>query len=552
MHASTDESVHDLARLYRRRAWPQHWPTSANRLVPVVAASLAVAWAVDWYLVPWGYPVAAIYGLPVVLAAWRLPAHLVGLTAAFALAISVTSSIVQHAPLVAWSVDNFGLALIGAVTGLFVEQRHAAARNARQAAVAEAHYRSIFDASADAIVVTDTNGRCIDANPATAQLFGYTLEEMRNADLGTLLFPEPDRDRLTQEFIHISNGSEWRGELPLLRKNGSTMQVEGRVVKFDAPGGGSEYRGAWRDVSERHALERLQREFLAMVTHELRNPLTPIRGYANLLQRRRTYDERIVRSIVTATDHLDRLIGDLLAVAQLETGHLELRRERMDLVAVARMCAERAQAASPDRRVRVETAGEQVYGVWDRDRVEQVLDNLLSNAAKYSPAGSEIVVAVEDVGLEARVSVKDQGAGIAADVLPHLFERFTRASTARSQARGLGLGLFITRGLVEGHGGRIWVESEPGVGSTFRFTLPYHASHEPAAAFINGLTPRQVEIAILVAEGKSNREIAEVLVLTPGTVTNHVKRILARLDLHSRAQIAAWATDRGLHRPERR
>jgi signal transduction histidine kinase len=118
-------------------------------------------------------------------------------------------------------------------------------------------------------------------------------------------------------------------------------------------------------------------------------------------------------------------------------------------------------------------------GNWDHDRLMQVLDNLLSNAVKYSPAGGEIVVRLDDRGDAAQVSVHDQGNGIAAETLPRLFDRFYRTDNADTTARGLGLGLHISKLLVEAHGGRIWAESPgPGQGSTFTLVLPYRASVE--------------------------------------------------------------------------
>jgi len=188
-------------------------------------------------------------------------------------------------------------------------------------------------------------------------------------------------------------------------------------------------------------------------------------------------------------------------------------------------------------------------GHWDRGRLEQVLQNLLSNAVKYSPDGGEIILRVEDLGEQARVSVVDRGMGIPAAVLPRLFERFYRAESAAARAiRGTGLGLYITRGLVEEHGGRIWVQSRPDEGSTFTFTLPYEPPDDRTGRSAE-LTSRQLEVAALIGRGRTNRQIAGELVLTEGTVANHVVRILNKLGFQSRAQVASWAAERGLVPP---
>jgi signal transduction histidine kinase len=233
------------------------------------------------------------------------------------------------------------------------------------------------------------------------------------------------------------------------------------------------YVAVLRDIAARRALERGQRDFVAMVTHELKGPLTALKGYAQLMQRRATYSERGVAAILTQTAQIERLIDDLLDAARSDAGQLELRRARADLTAIARDCVEQAQAASASHRVRLDAPEERLVGVWDAGRVQQVLGNLLSNAIKYAPDGGDITVRLADLGDAAEVTVSDQGIGMGPDALARLFERFYRSGAARGSAQGLGLGLNIARALVEAHGGRIWATSELGVGSTFIFTLPY-------------------------------------------------------------------------------
>jgi signal transduction histidine kinase len=195
------------------------------------------------------------------------------------------------------------------------------------------------------------------------------------------------------------------------------------------------------------------------------------------MQRREAYSERAVKAIVDQTEQLDRLIGDLLLASSLEAGALTLRPERLDLVEKAKACVEEARAASGRHAVRVEAPDGPVVGTWDPDRLSQVLRNLLGNALKYSPDGGEIVVRVEDRGTEAEVAVRDQGLGIESEALSKLFGRFYRAESVAQAIHGIGLGLYVTKELVEAHGGRIWAESGgAGQGSTFRFTLPLSAA----------------------------------------------------------------------------
>jgi signal transduction histidine kinase len=219
-------------------------------------------------------------------------------------------------------------------------------------------------------------------------------------------------------------------------------------------------------------MEAAQRDFLAMVSHDLRSPLAVIRASAQLLQRRGEYREATIATVLEYADRMARLIDDLADVVRLEEGHLPLQRERLDLVVLARACATAVEQQSATHVVRVEASSSTICGMWDRVRLGQVLENLIGNALKHGAEEGEVVVRVEDREVEALVSVRDSGPGIDPEHVPHLFDRFYRANTRSS---GLGLGLYISRILVEAHGGRICVESRPGQGSTFTIRLPLHS-----------------------------------------------------------------------------
>jgi signal transduction histidine kinase len=211
-----------------------------------------------------------------------------------------------------------------------------------------------------------------------------------------------------------------------------------------------------------------------VVLHELRQPLTRLSGYAQLMQRRASYDADALESILQETQRLRHLADDLLDVASLAAGRLPLRPAAVDLVALAASQVAQAQAPSARHTLRLEAPERPLVGWWDADRLGQVLANLLENAIKYSPAGSEILCRVEDAGAEARVAVVDQGLGIPAAALRRLFEPFYRTESGVARAiPGFGLGLYLTKLLVEAHGGRIAVESEVGQGSIFTVSLPY-------------------------------------------------------------------------------
>lgn len=219
----------------------------------------------------------------------------------------------------------------------------------------------------------------------------------------------------------------------------------------------------------------LKEEFLSAAAHDLKTPLTTLVAQAQYLERKAQRDPNApmdlpgLGRIVREAKRLSALVMELLDVDRLEHGRLVGEREPMDLVETAREVSEAADAA----RVTIEASGP-VIGHYDRQRVAQLLANLVENALKYSTADSPVQVRVWEEGPSARISVKDNGIGIPPEDVSVVFERFRRASNVDDRRfSGIGLGLYICKGIVEQHGGRIWVESELGRGSTFHVGLPH-------------------------------------------------------------------------------
>ena len=334
---------------------------------------------------------------------------------------------------------------------------------------------AIVTDAGDAIATASPDGVVESWNAGAERLFGYPARDAIGQSLHDVLAPA-DADAWTTIMGELRAGRTVHLDAVALRADGRRVDVSVGLTPHPGPLG--ELRDMAliiRDTSERRALERLRHEFLAMASHELRNPLASIKGHAQLMLRHGRYSERGAETIVTQTDHLDRLVNDLLLASQIAAGRLAPR-----LDSSVDLCAEAQQAAEalvrPDGPpVRVETPAEPVPVVADPIRLRQVLSNLLTNAAKYSPADAEITVRVTRDGRdgrEAAVAVADRGAGIPAEALPRLFERFYRVQATAARARGLGLGLYITQQLVMAMGGRIEVESEVGQGSTFTVYLP--------------------------------------------------------------------------------
>jgi two-component system, chemotaxis family, CheB/CheR fusion protein len=226
------------------------------------------------------------------------------------------------------------------------------------------------------------------------------------------------------------------------------------------------------DVTERAATERDRRELIVMAVHELRNPLTAIKGYAQMMRARTGTSEKALSIILEQAHHLSRLVDDLLASSGPGIAHPRLELRLMDLVSLARVSVEQAQLLGPGHLIRLEVPEERLEGFWDAGRLGQVFANLLGNAVKYSPAGGEIVVSVQALGSMVKVCIEDHGTGIAADALSRIFDQFYRIAATANSVPGLGLGLHVSKTLVEAHGGSISVQSVPGVGSTFAFELP--------------------------------------------------------------------------------
>jgi signal transduction histidine kinase len=242
--------------------------------------------------------------------------------------------------------------------------------------------------------------------------------------------------------------------------------------------------GALRDARVRaeaahasaHAALGVRDEFIALVTHELKTPLTVIKASAQVLARRGTADPSTVSMILSQTNRLERLINDLLDAARADAAQLRLRRGWVDLVDLTELGVRQAQYGTSSHCIWLDAPPGVVQGYWDSDRLAQVLQNLLSNAIKYSPDGGVIMVRIEPLDRVVKLSVTDSGRGIEPEALPHLFERFYRTDKAASIAQGLGLGLYITRHLVEAHGGNIGVTSQEGFGSAFTVSLPYQST----------------------------------------------------------------------------
>ncbi len=235
---------------------------------------------------------------------------------------------------------------------------------------------------------------------------------------------------------------------------------------------------------EAEGFERQKDQFIQVAAHELKTPIAIMKGYAQALLRR-TGDispehRKMLESINTGADRITRIVGDLLDISRLQTGHLELSLERLDLSMLVEQVVVRTGLTATKHQVRL-LRSEPLVVEGDPDRLGQVLTNLIDNAMRYSPRGGNVDVEVVHAAGEAVVSVKDDGVGIPLAKQAHMFERFYRAHTHTPyDYGGMGVGLYISKEIVARHGGRIWFQSEAGEGSTFYFGLPLWGERQRA------------------------------------------------------------------------
>ncbi len=237
-----------------------------------------------------------------------------------------------------------------------------------------------------------------------------------------------------------------------------------------------------RMASEIRLREQEREAYIHMISHDLRTPLTVILGQGLMIRSAPDRVEMVRKSagaLVTSAERMNAMIQDLVDSARLESGQLRLDRSAVDLRSFILDLKERFGGVLESDRIKLDSPQKLPMVFADENRLERIMTNLLTNALKYGEPGSDVKVALTQADGEIVTSVSDRGQGIPVEELPYLFQRFHRTREARQRREGLGLGLYITRLLVEAHGGRIWVESEVGKGSTFRFSLPVaESSHD--------------------------------------------------------------------------
>ncbi|HXI92960.1 MAG TPA: PAS domain S-box protein [Blastocatellia bacterium] len=383
---------------------------------------------------------------------------------------------------------------VGNLKGFSKITRDLTQRKLREAELrdSEVRYRRLFEAARDGVLILDAESRqIIDANPFISELLGYSRDELCGKELWQIgVFEDADASRDAYRLLQ-EQGYIRYDDLPLQTRKGQVLEVEfvSNVYPVDHT---QVIQCNIREITGRRQLERaklqaealadLNRrkdEFLAMLSHELRNPLSPILNAVHLLRLQKDDDaiqQQAKVIIERQVGKLTRLVDDLLEVSRITTGRIRLQREQIDLRGIAERALETVRALIEQRghELVASLSPEPIWLEADSLRMEQVIVNLLTNAAKYTGEGGRIALIVQQEGEEAVVRVRDSGVGIPPDVLPHIFDLFTQADKSLDRSEGgLGVGLTIVQRIAEIHGGRVEAHSKGlGHGSEFVVRLP--------------------------------------------------------------------------------
>lgn len=417
------------------------------------------------------------------------------------------------------------------VHGFAVVERDVTTRRhaAQQRQESMLRLKAIVDTAVDGVITINERGIMESANPASERMFGWPASEMIGCNV-SMLMPEPDRGAhdghlrrylMTGQRRVIGIGREVRG----MRRDGTVFPLEVAISDTPLASGRRIFTGLLRDVSDRKRIEaellnsdQRKDEFLAVLAHELRNPLAPISNALQVLKHARDQPQRVdeVREVMERQIHqLVRLIDDLLDVNRITRGKLHLRRSRVKLADVMEAAVESSRTAvdAPGHQLVVDLPSEPVWIVVDPMRIAQAVSNLLANAARYTPAGGRIELRAHSDGESVRISVTDNGIGIARESLSRVFEIFAQINEPCARAsNGLGIGLALVRSLVEMHGGAVTAHSAgPGTGSCFAVNLPLAPHNEQRDDGVHRSATLPTGLRVLVVD--DNIDAADTLAM---------------------------------------
>jgi len=339
-------------------------------------------------------------------------------------------------------------------------------------------FRALTVKSTDAIALVTPTGKVIFASPTTESLMGYTPEEFKKLNNPFELAPPDDRKFVTKLFEKLLKkpGSTENAEYRILHKSGKHIWIESAMTNLINDPNVKAVVINYRDITGRKKLETQKDDFISIATHELKTPVTSIKGYTQVLLSRFGKEKNIkavemLSKMDLQLQKLTSLIGDLLDVSQVDGGKLKFHEGYFDFNELVTEITQEMQLTTEKHHLIKQLTDTKIVD-GDRDRIGQVITNFLSNAIKYSPHDAKIIVTTTVDRKNIILCVQDFGIGIPKEKQAKVFDRFFRVGGAGDAFAGLGLGLYISREIVKRHGGRIWVESKKNKGSTFCFELP--------------------------------------------------------------------------------
>jgi PAS domain S-box-containing protein len=344
----------------------------------------------------------------------------------------------------------------------------------------EKQFRFLLNAMPQQVWTAAPDGTFSYLNEVMIRNFDRTFEDIISQGWEVFIHPDDLPDALSSWQRCLQNKQQYLAEFRLKFSDGEYYWHLARAVPMIENGKVSFWLGTNTNIHQQKVNENMKDEFISIASHELKTPLTTIKGFFQLIKRDVTEQTSLGSFVVKAerqVERLSRLIEDLLDVSKINAGKMVYNKDNFDFSTLLADTVESIQHTSTTHQIELHSACDiQFYG--DQLRIEQVLINLLNNAIKYSPGSRKIVVKCEIENNNLVVSVEDLGVGIAEEHLKSLFNRFYRVDNSSARFQGLGLGLFIANEIVKRHGGSFWIESVPGKGSTFSFLLPLNGEQE--------------------------------------------------------------------------
>lgn len=344
----------------------------------------------------------------------------------------------------------------------------------------ELRFRMAIEAAQMGSWHIDRKTKALSYNETLAKVFGYEGETPMTYEQAIAQVTEDHQEKLVAEIENaIVEGGEYDVTYSQKRFNDGELiwlRSLGRITP-DEQGNFSLFSGVVMDITEQKEDEQRKNDFIGMVSHELKTPLTSLKGYAQILHQKakKNQDDFALGALAKVIDQIKKmtgLINGFLDISRLESGKIHLEKSHFNLDELILENIDETSLLNISHRIIFKPCA-QVSVFADRDKIASVISNIIGNAVKYAPEQTEIEISCEVQGSYARISVKDQGAGIAAKDVEKLFDRFYRVESEQTQLiSGFGIGLYLCAEIVERHHGKIGVTSEPGLGSTFHFSLP--------------------------------------------------------------------------------